>query len=356
MPVEETASEELSRLRAELTSSKQLLESKDAQLACKDELLASRAAELQRCEELLQHRTAAAESGSTAAEIIKRQRLYDSSVSPLERDGLLDHVFSFVGGCDHLYIGGVSRRWRGRYMQYCASQRTTSNVNDKVVTRHRSAIMTESRLRFALASGLSLEGRTFSDWCTAPICRDSLEPEMVITLLRAHGLAWSTRLCDEAALHDKLALLQWLFSQSCPWDKIALLSCASMYASTATLEWLLTVTSPWPSSMKRAMILMAACENELDVVQWLRAQGADWPNAFCNIHDGIESLCCSLPAVQWALSCGSGWLEWKCEDYAAEKYQRVKSQQQATELLEWAHANECPCTCGHVQQQQQQQK
>jgi hypothetical protein len=58
--MEQTASEELSRRRAENVSLKQLVTSKDAQLACKDELLASRTAELQRCEEeLLQCRIAA---------------------------------------------------------------------------------------------------------------------------------------------------------------------------------------------------------------------------------------------------------------------------------------------------------
>jgi hypothetical protein len=63
-----------------------------------------------------------------------------------------------------------------------------------------------------------------------------------------------------------------------------------------------------------------------------------------------------VSAVQWALACGSGWADWKCEDYAVDRYQRMHFKQQATELLEWAHANGCPCTCGHLQQQQQQQQ
>jgi hypothetical protein len=67
------------------------------------------------------------------------------------------------------------------------------------------------------------------------------------------------------------------------------------------------------------------------------------------------NICWSVAAVQWALARGSGWLEWKCEDYAAVKFEDVGFRQHATELLEWAHANGCPCTCGHAQQQQQQQ-
>jgi hypothetical protein len=119
--MKETAGEELSRLRAENVDLKQLLTSKDAQLACKDaqllckdellaaketviaikdELLASRAAELQRCQELLQHRFEIVQTQVLATDSSKRQRLQygGSPDSPLDRNDLLDHVFSYVGG------------------------------------------------------------------------------------------------------------------------------------------------------------------------------------------------------------------------------------------------------------------
>jgi hypothetical protein len=177
---EETASEELSRLRAENVDLKQLLTSKDAQLACndeqlackdellaekdnviaaKDELLVSRAAELQRHHELLQCRTTTAEPDISAADSRKRQHLHGSSASLLDRDDLLDYVFSYVGGGDHLYTGGVSRKWRGRYMQYCA-QNSSSEFDVKLATRHRSVLITESRLQLALSNGLTVEGWT----------------------------------------------------------------------------------------------------------------------------------------------------------------------------------------------------
>jgi hypothetical protein len=153
----ETAGEELSRLRAENACLKQLLESKDAQLVCrdehlackdallaakeiviatKDELLASRAAGPQRCghaecRHSLEHalKFVVAESDAVAVVSGKRQRLHDTSVLPLDRDDLLDHIFTYVGGGDHLYTGGVSRRWRGRYMQHCV-QNSTSRLDD----------------------------------------------------------------------------------------------------------------------------------------------------------------------------------------------------------------------------------
>jgi hypothetical protein len=129
----------------------QLLASKDVQmasaaasstalLACKDELLATRTAELQQCkEQLLQYKATTSGPRAATADSTKRQRLHTSSIaeSPLlERDDILDHVFSFAGGGDHLYIGGVSRRWRGRYIHYCA-QEYSAGSNGTLLTRQQ---------------------------------------------------------------------------------------------------------------------------------------------------------------------------------------------------------------------------
>jgi hypothetical protein len=228
----QTAGEELRRLAAENMCLKQLLASKDAQLAqsslviasnaallaCKHELLMNRAEEIQWLKSLAASADteAASTSAALAAQLAaKRQRLHDSSVSPLDRD-VLDYVFSFVGGGDYLCVGGVSRRWRGKYMQYCVHN-STSELDGKLVTRLRSVLMTESRLQLALSSGLTVEGWTFDKQPQAElICKHSLEPEKVMTLLRAHGVPWSTMLCTGAAILSKLALLQWLHFNSCP--------------------------------------------------------------------------------------------------------------------------------------------
>jgi hypothetical protein len=175
----------------------------------KDELLASRAAELQRSQELQQHGIETAGSDKAEACSSKRQRLHDSSVSPLDKDVILDRVFRFVEGGDHLYFGGVSRRWRGRYLRHCVQNAAFMNEG-KCVTRHRSALMTESRLQLALSNGLTVKDWTFATRTQAKlICYHCLEPERVMALLRVLGVPWSTDLCYHAAGYDKLALLQW---------------------------------------------------------------------------------------------------------------------------------------------------
>jgi hypothetical protein len=157
----EPAGEELNRLRAESSSSKQLLTSQNAQLlACKDELLTNRGAESQRCQELLQCSVAMTKSDAAAAGSSKRQLLHDSSALPFDRDEILDQILTYVGGGDHLYVGGVNRWCRGRYIQYCVHN-SKSELDGKLMTRHRSVLMTESRLQLALRSGLVVTTWTF---------------------------------------------------------------------------------------------------------------------------------------------------------------------------------------------------
>jgi hypothetical protein len=340
-----------------------------AMLAVQDEqLLMNRSEEAQ----LVKSQVRASESSGAApnsAELVeilvtKRQRLHDScgtdsDASLFDRDDLLNHVFSYVGGGDHLHTGGVSKSWRDRYIHYCVRTSVCSH-DAKLVTDGRSVLMTKARLQQVLRSGLTVAGWTFDKMQKAAlVCECSLEPEKVMALLRAHGVPWSTMLCNSAAFCNKLALLQWLHSHSCPWEADRVPRYASRHGSVAMLEWLWTVTAPWSYHVKLDMLVEAGCSNELAAVKWLRARNAVWPQSFsmlCTYSDRTVRKCWSAPAVEWALACCVGWLDWQCEDYSAKKYEDALYKQQATELLEWAHANGCPCTCGHVQQQQQQQQ
>jgi hypothetical protein len=237
----------------------------------------------------------------------KRQRVHHSSstcscslegASPLDKDEMLDQIFSYVGGRDHLYIAGVSRKWRGRYLHYCALS-STSKVTEKLVTRHRSALMTESRLQLALTSEFTVEGWTF---CTQPsvdlICKHSTEPKQVMTLFRLHGVPWDKMLCTGAAANAKLALLQWLRRSSCPWNETHVLLNASRGGSAAMLKWLLTVTAVWPAALQQKMLVLAAYSDHLEAARWLRERDAQWPTKFAgqlntvnnkNFHTVLES-------------------------------------------------------------------
>jgi hypothetical protein len=322
-------------------------------LAAKDQLLACKEGTGRPTEELRQYK-----GSDHPDDNIKRRRLYHSSslegASPLDRDEVLDQILSYIGGGEHLYIAGVSRRWRGRYLRFCVLS-CTRKYHEKLVTKHGSTLMTERRLKLALAAGLSVEGWTWSkpsraDW----ICKHSVEPERVMTLLRLHGVPWHEALCNAAAVQAKLPLLQWLRSSSCPWVEEHMLVNASVGGSVAMLEWLASVTEPWPEDALAEMINTAASCNKLAAVKWLRARGAQWPDSFTSQYIDAEYVaakqCWGLAAVQWAVAAGSGWLNWKCEDFNDDKYQRICDKRQAIALLKWAHANGCPCTCKQQQQ------
>jgi hypothetical protein len=163
-------------------------------------------------------------------------------------------------------------------------------------------------------------------------------------------------LCDVAARYGKLQLLQWLRASSCPWQEPLMLMTACRGGSVPVLEWLRTVTAPWTSALQTGLLKRAGWSNHLAAVQWLIAQGAEWPPTFAGCYMSNEDTtayeCWSLSAVQWAIASGSGWLDRHCADYAANNFINTTAKRHAAEVLEWAHANGCPCTCGHQQLRQ----
>jgi hypothetical protein len=347
-----TADREVIILRAELRSREEQMQAKDQLLAsqkqviaCKDALIMQTKAELQR------YRDSAHPITSSGSQQLQHNGSRCHVALALDKNKVLDQVFSFVGGGEHLFVGGVNRKWRGRYLRHCVLN-STSEYDKKFVTRHSSVLMTESRLKLAMSSCLSVEGRSFSKWCyTELVCVHSLEPQKVLTRLRLHGVPWHDWLCSCAALHGKLQLLQWLRSFVCPWDECRVLYSASRSGSIAMLEWLLTVTAPWTDSLKLELLDRAAWFNNVAAAEWLRAQGAPWPTQFTGQYYGdstetCSQQCWSLSAVQWAVASGSGWLDWRCADYAAVTFTHQTAKQHAAAVLEWAHASGCPCTCG----------
>jgi hypothetical protein len=244
---------------------------------------------------------------------------------------VLDHVFSFVGGGDYLNVAGVDRRWRGRYFRYCVlyGKSKQNKKYKKFVTRHRSTIMSESRLQHAKRSGFCITKLDLTqDEDAEMICKLSLEPKQVVTVLRVHGVPWDDVICSSAALYRKLDMLQWLHSHDCQWDECAVLVNASRGGSVAMLQWLTSVIKePWSPTTLTTMLSAAASYGNLEAAQWLRAKGAPWPAAFAakssDKRAAVVQQCWSLPVAQWALICGSGWLQWKCQDYLADKFGRT---------------------------------
>jgi hypothetical protein len=338
--------------RKSLITKDQLLASKDQLLAKNEALAALRLENMALKTEQLQQFSTHEATNALATEHTQQ---YDSSsidvTAALDRDELLDHVFSYVGGGDHLFVAGVNRCWRGEYLQYCAFHGKAKRTKKKA-TRYCSTIITESRLQHAKLNGFCIADLDITERKHAElICRQYQEPERVIAALRLRAASWDSMICENAAYYGKLGLLQWLHINDCEWDEDDVLINASRGENVPVLQWVATVITPWPEDTLIDMFNDAASRDKLAAAQWLRAYGAQWSDKFTSnytdANDATAKQCWSLPAVQWAIASGSGWLEWKCKDYDAGKYRKSYDKRRARDVLNWAHANGCPCSCGH---------
>jgi hypothetical protein len=108
--------------RSEVTACKsKLVASKDEAIACKNALSAS-------TKELQQYKDSVTNTSNTAANSCPTCRSNVEVESPLDKDEMLDHVFGFVGGGDHAYTAGVSRRWQTLAGQLLAVLRTQQHI------------------------------------------------------------------------------------------------------------------------------------------------------------------------------------------------------------------------------------
>eukprot|EP00953_Heterococcus_sp_UTEX-ZZ885_P012233 7019-Heterococcus_DN1.PRE.5 len=197
-------------------------------------------------------------------------------------DEILDRVFGYVGRGDHLFVAGVSRNWRGRYMQLkaCSFSEARLLSGVRIGTRHRSALMSLSRLQYAKACGLTVTDIDLTkDAYAEAVCQQSLEPLAVVTELRMHGATWNETLCSHAAFNGELQLLIWLRNYGCPWNEERVLLNAASSGNMQLLEWLQTVTarSVWSSDVQTRMLNQAGYYGKLEAAQWLRSCGAAWP-------------------------------------------------------------------------------
>jgi hypothetical protein len=293
----------------------------------------------------------------------QRARLQDQE-SPLDKDVVLDNVFSYVGTGDYLYTGAVSRRWRGRYIKLCYS--STTLQKQKLCTTYRSAVMTAARLQLALRSKLQMADlQKFPYNLARNIARRSLEPRSVLSLAKHYDLKWSDSFTLMAARTNKLELMQWLHECGCPINYRDAIGSAIHFDFVDILEWIhSTEAVTWDRTMLQLNLEEAGRAGSVNAAAWLRRQGARWPDSFVEVDISPDryfgNACWMLSTVKWALANGCTWGHWQCQELAHERVtgtvpepfgsacMELGSKQCAQtvyELFAWAHENGCPCTC-----------
>jgi hypothetical protein len=332
--------QELHTVNAEHTA--QLLRAKDALLAAKDGELAALRVALSQVQQLALSATRQADAteGGAGEHAKKRARPADDSCSPLLEDGILDAVFSYVGIGDNIYTGAVSRRWNGRYTKLCHNNHREGKA-DKLITAHKSALLTAARLQLALKSSLTMATLEGNHKVRSYVALRSLEPIAVLTIAREHDVHWQwrphDRLANLSAQYGKLKLLQWLHECGCPWKAREVCLQAARSGNVDMLICLQQVTAAaWSHKLKRDMLFEAGWKNMGAAVQWLRQQGASWPNRFyARVVTSKEQrrVCWTARIVKWALDNGCTWGDWQCDQLRPDLYKEVYDKLQASKLF-----------------------
>jgi hypothetical protein len=254
----------------------------------------------------------------------KRARVHVTE-SALDHDDTLDHIFSFVGYKEWLYVGGLCRCWRDSYLRSMCCKDGASEGEHAFQTSHRSSFVTAARFSMALANGLTLPGasKVFAFFDRLPAL--SQQPIEVLSQARVRGAAWQVGLCEDAAYFGNYELLKWLRLSGCPWDALDVAANAirgERGELKVILPWVVSNAEALSQEHKNELLREAGGVYNITALELLLQQGAEWPRSFVGehmVHDKILRACWRYEAVAWALSKGCGWGVWRCQDLAPER-------------------------------------
>ena len=102
---------------------------------------------------------------------------------------------------------------------------------------------------------------------------------------------WAMRLCAAAAAGGNLALLQWLYQNSCPWDWVTC-SCAALGGHLAVLQWARQNGCNWNEDT----CACAAAGGHLAVLKWAHRNNCPWSG----ITTLYAALNLDLVTLKWA--------------------------------------------------------
>eukprot|EP00953_Heterococcus_sp_UTEX-ZZ885_P019331 10804-Heterococcus_DN1.PRE.1 len=174
-------------------------------------------------------KSAAVRALEREVEQLKRQLLeqglvikkFAQQAHALDKDEILDNIFAFTGVNEYLYVSGVCRRWRGRYISFCCKARCNL---DATKTLHSTTFATVARFELALDCGLRLRSEAADFEADVPFFNDlpklSSDARGILTVARVRGAAWHTTMSEDAAFYGEFELLKWLRRSGCGWSPL----------------------------------------------------------------------------------------------------------------------------------------
>jgi hypothetical protein len=259
---------------------------------------------------------------------IQKRCAIDSS-NPL-LNGVLQNVLSYVGPGHQLFVALVSRWWKEAYATLKSQQLIVYDKCshesimircDPQMTLYSSACASPSRLILAQKHGLD---------CTSEIFQLAAGKHAdVTTLATAHelGMQYTAATMTGAAQCNKLAEVQHLHSQGCPWP-LRLLDVLAGGGNLQLLRWCYEQGCAWHNVASAPN--HAAESGNVELMAWVLQQPGTRLSAdvmWVAVLEGHTSLCQYLHSLQCP------WTETSTNEAAATGY---------ADLLHWLMDRGCP--------------
>jgi hypothetical protein len=159
-----------------------------------------------------------------------QKRSAADSRNPLIEAGVLQHVLSYVGPGHCIYVAPVSSMWRDLYAKVKSQQLTVYDEDSlesiiincvPQMTLYSSVFTSPSRVQLAHESGLDCTSEAYQ--------RAAGKHADIATVATAHelGMLYTDATMYGAAQCNKLAEVQFLHKQGCPWHSDMLKLAAS---------------------------------------------------------------------------------------------------------------------------------
>jgi hypothetical protein len=257
----------------------------------------------------------------------KRCSSADSS-NPLLDLGILQNVLSYIGPGHRLFIAPVSKCWNDTYIAVKSQQLTVCDESgfpyietcDPQMTLYSSVLASPARVQLAHEAGLDCNTRAYQ--------RSAGKHADTATLAAAHdlGMEYTSSTMAGAAQRNKLAEVQYLHNQDCPWPSW-LFEEAARSGRLELLRWCHEHGCPGDVEL---VTHHAAAKGDIDMMAWILQQpGASLHKIYMQqaVYKGHIGMCQFLHSQQCQ------WHERCTGDAAAGGY---------LELLRWLVNNGCP--------------
>jgi Ankyrin repeats (many copies) len=249
--------------------------------------------------------------------------------STLLLDGVLQNVLSYVGLGHHLFAALVSTRWKKMYATIEHQQLTVRDARGQKrvltcvpqMTFYSSVLASPSRMKLAVEFGLYCDYPEFwraagkhADVATLATAHDlgmqCTETTMIcaaecnklaeVQYLHSEGCPWPSELLERAASDGHFELVRWCYDHGCRWNSDEILYYAAKSGNIKLLAWVLQQPG---LELSADTMIAAAVGGHIAMCQYLRTQQCPW-SAQTTYIAGRNAR---VDVLRWLMDNGCPW-------------------------------------------------